>query len=268
MMVRFHKMHGLGNDFVVIDAREQPVEMTEARARAMADRKTGIGCDQLILLEPSAIADARMRIFNADGGEVEACGNATRCVVSLLGGDAMIESLGGMLSGTSVGDRVTVELEAPRFDWDAIPLAYAMDTRSMPVGWEDLTTPTAANVGNPHVIFFVPDTDAVELDRLGPLIETDPLFPARVNVNVATVDDRANIRLRVWERGVGLTDACGTGACATAVSAIRAGLVDSPVTVTLPGGPLVIGWGPGDRISMAGPATHVFTAEAELGSFG
>ena len=267
-MVRFHKMHGLGNDFVVIDAREQPVEMTEARARALADRKTGVGCDQLILLEPSAIADARMRIFNADGGEVGACGNATRCVVSLLGGSATIESLGGMLGGTSADGQVIVELEAPRFDWDAIPLAYAMDTRSMPVGWEYLTAPMAANVGNPHVIFFVPDTDTVELDRLGPLIETDPLFPARVNVNVATVDDRANIRLRVWERGVGLTDACGTGACATAVAAIRAGLVDSPVTVTLPGGPLTIGWAPGGRISMTGPATHVFTAEAELSAFG
>ena len=138
----------------------------------------------------------------------------------------------------------------------------------MPVGWEDLAAPMAVNVGNPHVIFFVEDVDAVELDRLGPLIETDPLFPARVNVNVATVDDRRNIRLRVWERGVGLTDACGTGACATAVSAIRAGLVDAPVTVTLPGGPLAIDWAPGRPILMSGPATHVFTAEAELSSFG
>jgi len=268
MMVRFHKMHGLGNDFVVIDARDRPVEITEARARALADRRTGIGCDQLILLEPSAIADARMRIFNADGGEVEACGNATRCVVSLLGGSATIETLGGLLGGRSDGGTVSVELEAPRFDWDAIPLAYAMDTRAMPVAWEDLTAPMAANVGNPHVIFFVPECDAIELDRLGPLIETDPLFPARINVNVATVDDRSNIRLRVWERGVGLTDACGTGACATAVSAIRAGLVDTPVKVTLPGGPLVIDWAPGGRITMSGPATHVFTAEAELSAFG
>ncbi|WP_340314323.1 diaminopimelate epimerase [Rhizorhabdus argentea] len=268
MMVRFHKMHGLGNDFVVIDARERPVEITEARARALADRRTGVGCDQLILLEPSTIADARMRIFNADGGEVEACGNATRCVVSLLGGSATLETLGGLLGGRSEGETVSVELEAPRFDWDAIPLAYAMDTRAMPVAWEDLTAPMAANVGNPHVIFLVPECDAVELGRLGPLIETDPLFPARVNVNVATVDDRTNIRLRVWERGVGLTDACGTGACATAVSAIRAGLVDAPVKVTLPGGPLVIDWTPGGRITMSGPATHVFTAEVELSAFG
>lgn len=268
MKLRFHKMHGLGNDFVVIDAREAPVEITAARARALADRKTGVGCDQLILLEPSDVADVRMRIFNADGGEVEACGNATRCVVSLLGGAARIESLGGMLEGSSLGDQVSVELGEPRFDWDAIPLAYAMDTRSMPVGWEELEAPAAVNVGNPHVIFFVPETDGVALDRLGPLIETDPLFPARINVNVATVDDRETLRLRVWERGVGLTDACGTGACATAVAAIRAGLVDSPVNVTLPGGTLTIAWAPGGPITMTGPATHVFTAETDLSRFG
>jgi len=265
MQVRFHKMHGLGNDFVVIDARATtPVAMTAARARALADRKTGIGCDQLILLEPSDTADAFMRIFNSDGGEVEACGNATRCVVSLLGGAARIDTVAGMLEGRSLDGQVAVELGAPRFDWDAIPLAYAMDTRAMPVGWEELGSPMAANVGNPHVIFFVAETDKVALDRLGPLIETDPLFPARINVNVATVDDRANIRLRVWERGVGLTDACGTGACATAVSAIRAGLVDSPVTVTLPGGPLTIDWAPGRPITMTGPATHVFTGDIDL----
>lgn len=268
MKLRFHKMHGLGNDFVVIDARETPVEMTAGRARALADRKTGVGCDQLILLEPSTLADVKMRIFNADGSEVEACGNATRCVVSLLGGGAKIETLGGMLEGHSVGDQVSVELVEPRFDWDAIPLAYAMDTRAMPVGWDELESPAAVNVGNPHVIFFVAETDSVPLDLLGPVIETDPLFPARINVNVATVDDRNNLRLRVWERGVGLTDACGTGACATAVAAIRAGLVDSPVRVTLPGGTLTIAWAPGKAVTMTGAATHVFTAEAELSSFG
>lgn len=268
MMVRFHKMHGLGNDFVVIDARETPVEMTAARARALADRRTGVGCDQLILIEPSDLADARMRIFNADGGEVEACGNATRCVVSLLGGEARIETVAGLLDGSSVDGAVSVEMGEPRFDWDMIPLAYAMDTSAMPVAWEELASPVAVNVGNPHVIFFVADADAVELDRLGPVIETDPLFPARINVNVAAIDDRSNIRLRVWERGVGLTDACGTGACATAVAAIRAGLVESPVQVTLPGGMLTIGWAPGEPIRMTGPATHVFTAETDLSAFG
>lgn len=267
MLFRFHKMHGLGNDFVVIDAREAPVEITEARARALADRRQGIGCDQLILIEPSDRATAKMRIFNADGGEVEACGNATRCVVKLLGGDPTIETLGGLLAGKG-GDLVSVEMGEPHFDWDAIPLAYAMDTRAMPVAWEDLTGPIAVNVGNPHVIFFVPEVDAVDLERLGPIIETDPLFPARINVNVATIDDRSTLRLRVWERGVGLTLACGTGACATGVAAIRAGLVDGPVTVILPGGPLLIDWAPGRPITMSGPATHVFSAEADLSAFG
>ena len=268
MKVRFHKMHGLGNDFVVIDAREAPVEMTGVRARALADRRTGVGCDQVIVLEPSKIADVRMRIFNANGGEVEACGNATRCVVSLLGGKARIETLAGLLCGSSEDGLISVEMGEPRFDWDRIPLAYAMDTRSMPVGWEELNSPMAANVGNPHVIFFVPDSDRVDLVRLGPVIETDSLFPEQVNVNIATIDDRRHIRLRVWERGVGLTDACGTGACATAVSAVRAGLADSPVDVRLPGGTLRIDWAPGRPIIMSGPATHVFTAEAELSSFG
>jgi diaminopimelate epimerase len=268
MMVRFHKMHGLGNDYVVIDARETPVAMPTARARALADRRLGIGCDQLILIEPSTVADARMRIFNADGSEVEACGNATRCVVSMLGGSPSIETLGGVLRGANDGDQVSVDMGEPRFGWDEIPLAFAMDTMALPVAWEELTSPMAVNVGNPHVIFFVPDTDTVDLERLGPIIETDPLFPARINVNVATIVDRSTLRLRVWERGVGLTLACGTGACATAVAAIRAGHVDGPVTVHLPGGALRIDWAPGRPITMSGPATHVFTAEADLSAFG
>jgi diaminopimelate epimerase len=143
-----------------------------------------------------------------------------------------------------------------------------MDTRSMPVAWDDLDTPMAVNVGNPHVIFFVDDNAAVDLGRLGPIIETDPLFPERVNVNVATIVDRSTIRLRVWERGVGLTLACGTGACATAVAAIRSGRVDGPVDVVLPGGTLQIDWAPGRSIRMSGPAAHVFTAEADLSDFG
>ena len=264
MAFRFHKMHGLGNDFVVIDARGEPVAMDASRARAIADRRTGIGCDQLILIEPSYSADARMRIFNADGGEVEACGNAARCVALLLGESSTIETLGGLIRGQAGADGVSVDMGQPRFDWDAIPLAYAMDTAAMPVAWENLANPAAVNVGNPHAIFFVPDADAVDLERLGPLIEHDPLFPERVNVNVATIVGRDRIRLRVWERGVGLTLACGTGACATAVAAIRAGRADSPVTVDLPGGPLTIGWSPGASIMMTGPATHVFTAEADL----
>ncbi len=268
MITRFHKMHGLGNDFVVIDAREAPVEMTAARAHAIADRKTGIGFDQLILLEPSHSADAKMRIFNADGGEVEACGNASRCIALLLGKQSRIETWGGMLDLVPQETGATVTLNAPALDWELIPLAMPMDTMDMPVGWETLERPMAVNVGNPHVIFFTEDCDQIDLERLGPLIENDPLFPERVNVNVATSVTPDHIRLRVWERGVGLTRACGTGACATAVAAIRSRRATSPVRVSLPGGDLVISWEPDGPIEMTGPATHVFTGEADWTRFG
>jgi len=263
MSFRFHKMHGLGNDFVVIDARTTPIAIDAARARAIADRREGIGCDQVILIEPSDVADARMRIWNSDGGEVEACGNASRAVALLLGRQSTLETLAGTIHLAIDGALATVDMGSPRFGWDQIPLAYAMDTAHLPVGWDELNDPAAVNVGNPHVIFFVDDCDAVDLERLGPQIEHDPIFPDRVNVNVATIEAQDRIRLRVWERGSGLTRACGTGACATAVAAIRSGRVESPVTVALPGGELLIDWLPGGSISMSGPATHVFAGEAE-----
>jgi len=260
-------MHGLGNDFVVFDAREEPVGIDAARARAIADRKTGIGCDQVIVLEPSDVADLRMRIFNADGGEVEACGNAARCVALLADGAARIETAGGIIAASPAAGGASVEMGAPRFGWDEIPLAYPIDTAAMPVGWEELSEPFAVNVGNPHVVFFVADADAVNLARLGPAIETDPLFPRRINVNVASVE-QGSITLRVWERGAGLTRACGTGACATAVAAIARRLVQSPVEVRLPGGTLGIAWTPGEPIRMSGPATYVFSGEIALEAFG
>jgi diaminopimelate epimerase len=263
MKRRFLKMHGLGNDFAIFDAREAPLEMDSERARALADRRTGIGCDQLILLEPSDVADVRMRIWNSDGGEVEACGNAARCVALLLGGEARIETAGGLLGTSANGKAATIDMGAPRFGWDEIPLAYAMDTAALPVGWEDLRDPFAVNVGNPHIVFFVEDAQAVDLERLGPLIENDPLFPERVNVNVASVEDGA-VRLRVWERGAGLTRACGTGACAAAVAAVSRKLAQSPVEVRLPGGTLSIAWAPGGTIRMSGPAGHVFEGEVAL----
>lgn len=268
MAAPFHKMHGLGNDFVVIDARNDPVEMTGPRAHAIADRRTGIGCDQLILLEPSSTADVKMRIFNADGGEVEACGNATRCVATLLAKPADIETVAGILKTRPQDSSASVLLNPPAFEWELIPLAMPMDTRDMPVGWETLERPMAVNVGNPHAIFFVDDCDKVDLERLGPIIETDPLFPEKINVNVATIVDQQTINLRVWERGVGLTLACGTGACATAVAAIRSGRVRSPVSVSLPGGELRIDWKEGGPIEMEGPATHVFTGTADWSQFG
>lgn len=268
MTGHFHKMHGLGNDFVVIDARNSLVPMPPARARAIADRKTGIGCDQLILLEPSTTADVRMRIFNADGGEVESCGNATRCVALLLGKAASIETSGGLLFAEPGTAQTTVTLPPPTFAWDAIPLAVPMDTADMPVAWDELARPAGVNVGNPHVIFFVEDPDRIDLERLGPIIEHDPLFPERVNVNVAKVTGAHAISLTVWERGVGITRACGTGACASAIAAIRSRRVSSPVTVTLAGGTIEIAWAEGGEIKMSGPATHVFTGQTDWVRFG
>ncbi len=269
MRVPFIKMQGLGNDFVVLDGRRDVLPViAPPLARAIADRRTGIGCDQLIVIEPSDRATFRMRIFNADGGEVEACGNAARAVGMLHGVPATIETLGGILATSPSATGASVDMGVPRFGWDEIPLAYPLDTLTLPVGWEDLESPTAVNIGNPHVIFFVDDCDAVELNRLGPLIEHDPLFPQAVNVNLATIISRSAIRLRVWERGAGLTLACGTGACATAVGAMRRGLVERLVTVTLPGGDLQIEWTEAGRIIMIGSAHEAFRGEFDPAALG
>jgi len=264
-MRQFHKMHGLGNDFVILDGRTEAVTMTPALAKALADRQFGIGCDQLILLEPSTVADVKMRIWNHDGGEVESCGNASRCVVALTGAKSL-ETGGGIVEGASKGSEVEVSLPPPRFGWDDIPLTYPMDTANLPLAWGPLEHPMALNVGNPHVVFFVPDGEAIELDRLGPSIEHDPAFPDRINVNVASMREDG-IHLRTFERGAGLTLACGTGACATAVAAIVLKKAVSPVKVHMRGGTLTISWAPGEPIRMQGPATHVFKGEIELEQF-
>ncbi|WP_028970787.1 diaminopimelate epimerase [Sphingomonas sp. URHD0057] len=262
MRRHFHKMHGLGNDFVIIDARNEPFDVTPSLAKAIADRRTGVGCDQLIVLEPSTTADLKMRIWNQDGGEVESCGNATRCVVQLTG-VRTIDSDGGLLTGESVGAEVEVTLPEPRFAWNEIPLAYAMDTNPLPMAWDELNHPVAINVGNPHLVFFVPDAREVPLQDVGPRIENDPAFPERINVNVATlVHDR--LKLRTFERGVGETLACGTGACASAVAAIVTRRAQSPVTVDMAGGSLTVTWEPGQPIRMRGTATHVFEGELNL----
>lgn len=268
MATPFVKMHGLGNDFVVFDARGHALPaMGNGLAARLADRHTGIGCDQLIVIEPATQGgDARMRIYNADGGEVEACGNASRCVAQLLG-RARVETAGGVIDMSPEGDGATVHLPPPRFDWDAIPLAYAMDTRDMPVAWDGLESPAAVNVGNPHIVFFVDNLDAVPLATLGPEIEHDALFPDRVNVNVAQIVGTDRIRLQVWERGVGLTRACGTGACATAIAAMRRGRVGRKATVEMPGGTLVIEWRADGHIAMTGPAQTSFRGEVDLDAY-
>ena len=202
-------MHGLGNDFVILDGREEAVAMTPARARAIADRRTGVGCDQLIVLAPSTVADLRMDIWNADGSIAEACGNASRCVVKLTGA-ATIETAGGILEASSEGDEIEVSLGEPRFAWDAIPLAYPMNTAPVPLAWDEFAEPMAVNVGNPHLVFFVDAIDEARLAEVGPRIEHDAIFPDRINVNVASIADGV-VTLRTWERGAGLTLACGTG---------------------------------------------------------
>ena len=249
-------MHGLGNDFVILDGREEAVLVTPERARAIADRRTGGGCDQLIGLGPSAFADLRMEIWNADGSVAEACGNAARCVVKLTGA-ATIETDGGVIEGAAEGDEVEVSLGEPRFEWDAIPLAYPMDTAPVPLAWDEYAEPIAVNVGNPHVVFFVDAIDEARLAEVGPRIEHDAIFPERINVNVASVANGV-VTLRTWERGAGLTLACGTGACATAVAAIVQKRATSPVQVEMKGGSLCIAWSPGEPVRMRGSATYVF----------
>ncbi|MEO1488621.1 MAG: diaminopimelate epimerase [Pseudomonadota bacterium] len=265
MRVPFIKMHGLGNDFVVLDARDHalPAPLTRKAAKALADRREGIGCDQVVLLEPSAVEAFKMRFFNSDGGEVEACGNASRAVAMLHGEPARVETSAGAIALHPAAGGASVDMGEPRFGWEDVPLAYPMDTAALPLAWDALEQPAAINVGNPHAIFFVSDAAAVDLATLGPQIEHDPVFPERINVNVADIAGPGHLRLFVWERGAGLTRACGTGACATAVAAIRRGLVASPVRVSLPGGDLTIAWAPGETIRMTGPATESYRGDFE-----
>lgn len=263
----FIKMHGLGNDFVVIDARERAFAPDAARVRALADRRAGVGCDQLILVEKprNPLADAFMRIRNADGGEVAACGNATRCVAELLmrekgGTHVVIETAAGLLDAEATTDGlIGVDMGRISFDWRDIPLAEPVDPLNLPVEAGPLRNGVAVNVGNPHAVFFVDNVERVPLEHVGPLIERHPLFPERTNVEAAEVRGRDRLRLRVWERGAGLTRACGTGACAAAVAAAKRGLTDRAVTVELDGGVLRIEWLRDDHVRMTGPVATAFT---------
>jgi diaminopimelate epimerase len=268
MLTRFHKMQGLGNDFVVLDARETAVAIEPRHAISLGNRRTGVGCDQIILIGPSAKADVSMRIWNADGSEVEACGNATRCVPVLVGRDCTVETAAGILHAKLDDKGATVDMGRPRFGWDEIPLAYAVDTTALPVGWGELEHPAAVNMGNPHLVFFVPDIDAVPLGELGPTIEHDPLFPNRINVNIATVIAPDHVRMRTWERGAGLTLACGTGACATFAAGRKLGKLAASVQLDLPGGSLRLAEGADGHLLMSGPAAHVFTGEIDLDRLG
>ena len=266
MRLAFIKMHGLGNDFVVVDRRQGGPALDEATLRAIADRRTGVGCDQLILLDASARADVAMRIFNPDGSEAGACGNATRCVAALEGGDVTVETTAGLLPCRGVGDEIEVDMGPVRTAWDAIPLAEPdEDTARVDLAVGPLNGPACCNVGNPHATFFVVDADAIDLADLGPKIERHPRFPERVNVGVCAVEAPDRLRVRVWERGAGLTRACGSGACAALVAAVRRGYAERCATVRLDGGPLVVTWRADDgHVSMRGPTTRVFDGTLDL----
>jgi diaminopimelate epimerase len=267
----FVKMHGLGNDFIVLDARARPLVLDEAAVRTLADRRTGIGCDQLVLIEPprDPAADIFMRIRNADGGEVAACGNATRGVALLLGRErgvrrVRIETLAGLLDAEILPDGgVAVDMGPARTSWREIPLAREMDTADVALALGPLAAPVCTNVGNPHATFFVADVEAVDLAALGPILEHDPLFPEGANIGVAAPLDRRRLRLRVWERGAGLTRACGSGACAALVAACRRGLAERRATVMLDGGALDILWREDGHVIMTGPAATAFVGEFE-----
>ena len=263
----FIKMHGLGNDFVVIDAREAPFALDDETAARIADRHTGVGCDQLLILEPprNGRAAAYLQIRNHQGFEVGACGNGTRCVAALLmaengGGETTIETRAGLLAAERITeDQVAVDMGQPGILWSEIPLAREMDTLHLDLSRWPLADPVAVSMGNPHAVFFVGDPAAVPLEELGPALEHDPLFPERANIGVAALAGKDRLRLRVWERGVGLTLACGTGACAAAVAAHRRGLTGRQVTVALDGGELAIDWREDGRVFMTGPVATSFS---------
>ncbi|MBE9557504.1 MAG: diaminopimelate epimerase [Proteobacteria bacterium] len=266
-MTPFTKMHGLGNDFVVLDLRAGALAPDADKARAIADRRRGVGCDQLILIEPPEMAGAevRLRFLNSDGSESGACGNGTRCVASQLlaesGADRLaIETLAGRLQASPAGDGLfTVDMGPAHLDWHDIPLAQEFNTLHLDIVLGPLEDPVAVNMGNPHCIFFVEDAEDIELATFGPQIEHHPLFPERTNVEVATVIDRARIRLRVWERGAGITLACGSGACATAVAAVRRGLIDRKVELIMDGGSLTAEWREDGHVLLTGPVATSFT---------
>jgi len=273
-MTHFLKMHGLGNDFVVFDARKQALALDEAAARAIADRRRGIGCDQIIVIRPgSGGADAVMQVRNSDGSEVEQCGNATRCVARLLMQESgkttvRIDTLGGpLLCSDAGGGNITVDWGKARFAWNEVPMAEATDTNLFTLDVDGAAhEASAVSVGNPHVVLFVADVQDAPVADLGPNIETHPMFPARANVEFVSVEDGGRrLRMRVWERGVGITQACGSGACAVAAAAFRRGLSGRKVDVVLDGGTLHLELRESDdHILMTGPSALAFAGEVDL----
>lgn len=255
----FMKMHGAGNDFVVIDSRGRPAVVTPGLARALGDRNRGVGFDQLAEIRDSDTADFALDFWNNDGTRAGACGNATRCVsdymMRQLGKEAvsLVTARGGLSALRLPDGRVSVNMGPPQLDWQSVPLSHAVDTLHLPLSGD----PVAVGMGNPHCVIFVADAEAVDLPALGPGYEHDPLYPQRTNVEFASLTGPDRLRMRVWERGAGITLACGSGACATAVAAHLRGLTGRRVTLDLDGGVLEIDWRE-DGVWMTGPVAHVF----------
>ena len=263
--IEFLKMHGLGNDFVVLDARRRPLAVSAAAARRIADRRLGVGCDQVVVVAPAenALADASVRFLNADGGEAGACGNGSRCVASLLMDEkktrhVVLETIAGLLDAEAADGLIAVDMGPARLDWREIPLKEARDTLHVGIEAGPLKDPAAVSVGNPHAVFFVDDAEKIDLATLGPQVENHPLFPERTNVEVAQILSPSEIRLRVWERGAGITRACGSGACATLVAANRRGLTGRHARIRLDGGTLAVEWLPDNHVLLTGPVATSF----------
>jgi diaminopimelate epimerase len=272
----FLKMHGLGNDFVVLDARAVALDLSPERRRAIADRRLGVGCDQLIVLEQPTDADAHvfMRIFNPDGGEAGACGNATRCVASVVMDErktdqVTVQTISGLLESQKAGmganglPIISVDMGLARLDWREIPVREACDTNHMPVALGPLQGPVGTNMGNPHATFFVDDLDAIPIVELGPKLEHDRFFPERANIGVAQVVGENRLRLRVWERGAGLTLACGSGACAAGVAAARRGLTGRNVDIVMEYGTLGIEWLRDGHVMMTGGISLAYQGQLD-----
>lgn len=272
MIAPFTKMHGCGNDFVVMDERTVSLGLTPARAAAIADRHRGVGCDQFITLESGAApgADVFMRIRNPDGSEAGACGNATRCVVDYLASETgrrvfTIQTISGRLPARVLDDgRIEVDMGPARMGWQDIPLAGPADTLHLDLAAGPVSDPAAVSMGNPHATFFVDDIDAIDIPAIGPLLEHAAIFPERANIGFAQVLSPECIRLRVWERSAGLTLACGSGACATIVNAVRRGLTGRRVRIIADGGVLDLAWREDGHVLMTGPAVTSFRGSIDL----
>jgi diaminopimelate epimerase len=269
-MLSFRKMHGLGNDFVVLDGRAAPLGLTSAQIVALADRRLGIGCDQLIIMEPPPPgADVFMRIHNPDGSEAGACGNATRCIASLVAAETgkarvVVRTISGDLPSEAMpGGMWQVDMGPARLGWRDVPLAREADTLHLPLACGPVADPAACSMGNPHANFFVPDLDALPISEIGPRLEHDPIFPDRANIGFVQVMSPDHLRLVVWERGAGLTLACGSGACAAMVNAHRRSLTGRAARISMPGGDLFMEWRQDGHVLMTGPVATAFIGQVD-----